>query len=213
MLRFAAGTLEREAVAVSDNPLIFDDEVLSGGNFHAEPVAMAADVLAIAITEVGNIAERRIALMMDPHMSGLPPFLVRNSGLNSGFMMAQVTAAALASENKQRAHPASTDSIPTSANQEDHVSMATHAALRLGEMTENATNIVAIELLAAVQGVEFHAPLTTSTGLQEAMVMVRDLVPALDEDRRLAPDIEAIAGLVRSGAFRSFTAGLLPSDD
>lgn len=212
MMRFAAGTLEREAIAVSDNPLIFDDEVISGGNFHAEPVAMAADVLAIAIAELGNISERRIALMMDPNMSGLPPFLVANSGLNSGFMMAQVTAAALASENKQRAHPASVDSIPTSANQEDHVSMATHAALRLGEMAENATNIVAIELLAAVQAIEYHAPLGTSAELQGAAGMVRELVPALDEDRRLAPDIALIADLVRSGSFRSFTAGLLPSD-
>ncbi len=212
MMRFAAGTLEREAIAVSDNPLIFEDEVLSGGNFHAEPVAMAADVLAIAIAETGNISERRIALMMDPHMSGLPPFLVKNSGLNSGFMMAQVTAAALASENKQRAHPASVDSIPTSANQEDHVSMATHAALRLGDMTQNATNIIAIELLTAVQGIEYHAPLTTSAELQGAAAMVRALVPALDEDRRLTPDIELVADLVRSGAFRSFTSGLLPSD-
>jgi histidine ammonia-lyase len=154
MLRFAAGVIEREANAVSDNPLVFArrGEILSGGNFHAEPVAMAADTIAIALAEIGALAERRIAMLTDAKMSGLPAFLVPEPGLNSGFMIAHVTAAALASENKSLAHPASVDSLPTSANQEDHVSMATYAARRLHDMADNTAGIVAIELLAAGQG-------------------------------------------------------------
>jgi histidine ammonia-lyase len=203
-LRFAAGVVEREANAVSDNPLVFaaDNEILSGGNFHAEPVAMAADVAAIAVAEIGAIAERRIALLTDKHMSGLPPFLVREPGLNSGFMIAQVTAAALASENKQLAHPASVDSLPTSANQEDHVSMATHGARRLVDMVDNTAGIVAIELLAAAQGVDMRAPLKTSPVLQEVLAAVRARVKFLDEDRALAPDIDAAKELVLSGALQ-----------
>ncbi len=205
-IRFAAGVLEREANAVSDNPLVFPDtgEILSGGNFHAEPVAMAADVLAIAIAEIGALSERRIALLMDTHLSGLPPFLVRDGGLNSGFMIAQVTAAALASENKQMAHPASVDSLPTSANQEDHVSMATHAARRLTDMADNLAGIVAVELLAAGQGVDLRAPLVSSPRLEAAKALLRARVARWDEDRAMAPDIAAAKDLVVSGAFRAF---------
>ena len=168
-IRHAAGILEREANAVSDNPLVFSDagEILSGGNFHAEPVAMAADALAVAVAEIGALSERRTALLIDPAMSGLPAFLVTEPGLNSGFMIAQVTSAALASENKSLAHPASVDSMPTSANQEDHVSMATFAARRLMAMAGNTANIVAIELLAALQGLEFHKPLASSPALEK----------------------------------------------
>ena len=163
-LHHVAEILENEANAVTDNPLVFTDDaaILSGGNFHAEPVAMAADYFALAISEIGSISERRTALMMDSHLSGLPPFLVNDGGINSGFMMAQVTAAALASENKSRAHPASVDSIPTSANQEDHVSMATFAAQRLHKMLDNTAYIVAIEILAARQGIELRRPLKSS---------------------------------------------------
>jgi histidine ammonia-lyase len=163
----AARTLLTEANAVTDNPLVFTDtnEVLSGGNFHAEPVAFAADTLALAISEIGAISERRIALLIDSTLSGLPPFLVNNPGLNSGFMIAHVTAAALASENKSHAHPASVDSLPTSANQEDHVSMATYAGRRLAEMADNTATILGIEWLAAAQGVDFHRPLATSPRL------------------------------------------------
>ncbi|MBX6320602.1 MAG: histidine ammonia-lyase [Rhodospirillaceae bacterium] len=209
MLRFAAGVVEREANAVSDNPLVFaaDGEILSGGNFHAEPVAMAADAAAIAVAEIGALSERRIALLTDKTLSGLPAFLVREPGLNSGFMIAQVTAAALASENKQLAHPASVDSLPTSANQEDHVSMATHAARRLLEMVDNTATIVAIELMAAAQGVELRAPLATSPLLQEALAAVRRRVAFLAEDRALAGDIGAAKELVLAGAFRTL-AGL-----
>jgi len=212
-IRFAAGVLLREAVAVSDNPLVFPEQgdVLSGGNFHAEPVAMAADMLAIAVAEIGSISERRTALLMDTHLSHLPPFLVNEPGLNSGFMMAQVTAAALASENKQRSFPASVDSIPTSANQEDHVSMATHGARRLLGMAENTAGIVAIEILAAAQGIDFRAPHKTSATLQSAHKMVREKVPFYDKDRPLTPDIEDIRDLVKTGAFRAFVQDLLPS--
>ncbi len=194
-------TLVREANAVTDNPLVFssDRTVVSGGNFHAEPVAFAADQLALAIAEVGSISERRIALLVDPKMSGLPPFLVANSGVNSGFMIAQVTAAALVAENKTLAHPCSVDSIPTSANQEDHVSMATHAAHRLTEMAENAATIVGIELLAAAQGLEFHRPLTTSKSIGRAVHRVRQDVSHYDVDRFFAPDIEAAKALVLGG--------------
>jgi histidine ammonia-lyase len=214
LLRFAATTLEREANAVSDNPLVFPqtDEILSGGNFHAEPVAFAADILALALAEIGSLAERRVALLTDPAMSLLPAFLVAEPGLNSGFMVAQVTAAALASENKSLAHPASIDSLPTSANQEDHVSMATYAARRLLDMTRNAADIVAIELLAAAQGVEFRQPLATSPALVEIMRAIRAGAAFLREDRVLAPDIAAIRALVESGWFRTAVPLSLPSD-
>ena len=211
-LRFAAGVLEREANAVSDNPLVFPEsgDILSGGNFHAEPVAMAADVLALSIAETGALSERRIALLMDTHLSGLPPFLVADGGLNSGFMIAQVTAAALTSENKQMAHPASVDSLPTSANQEDHVSMATHAARRLSDMADNLAGIVAVELLAAAQGVDLRAPLASSPALERARALLRARVPVWTEDRAMAPDIAAAKRLVTEGAFRPFAADLLP---
>ncbi len=197
----AAHTLLREANAVTDNPLVFadTDEVLSGGNFHAEPVALAADTLALAIAEIGALAERRIALLIDSGLSGLPPFLVHNAGLNSGFMIAHVTAASLASENKSLAHPASVDSLPTSANQEDHVSMATFAARRLHDMIGNSATILGIEWLAAAQGVDLHAPLTTAPHLIPAMTAIRARVPFYDQDRRFAPDIEAATSLVIEG--------------
>ena len=203
-----ATTLLREANAVTDNPLVFarDGAVLSGGNFHAEPVAFAADQLALAVAEIGAIAERRIAILVDTKMSGLPPFLVANSGVNSGFMVAQVTAAALASENKALAHPASVDSLPTSANQEDHVSMATYAARRLLSMADNAAGIIAIELLAAAQGVEFHRPLRSSATLEAAHALLRRRVPRLRRDRYFAPDIAAARELVTGGALRALLA-------
>ena len=190
-LRHVAGVLLTEARAVTDNPLVFSDDgvILSGGNFHAEPVALACDYLATAIAEIGALSERRIALLIDPRMSGLPPFLVENSGLNSGFMVPQVTAAALASENKSLAHPASVDSVPTSANQEDHVSMATAAALRLHRMVDNTAGIVAIELLAACQGIEFHRPLQSSPALEAALAGIRAVSPRYTRDRPLAGDI------------------------
>lgn len=212
-VRFAAEIFAREANAVSDNPLVFasDEEILSGGNFHAEPIAMAADVLALAIAEIGALAERRIALLMDPALSSLPPFLAVEPGLNSGFMIAQVTAAALASENKSLSHPASVDSLPTSANQEDHVSMATFAARRLREMAENSAGIVAIELLAACQGIDFHAPLQSSEKLERVKSMVRAKVPQMVQDRYLATDIELLKTSAIDGEFSSFAERLLPS--
>jgi histidine ammonia-lyase len=210
-LRYAAGILETEASAVTDNPLIVGDEILPGGNFHGEPIALAADALAVAIAEIGALAERRIALLIDPTLSGLPPFLVEHGGVNSGFMLAQVTAAALASENKSLAHPASVDSLPTSANQEDHVSMSTFAARRLGEMAANSAGIVAIELLAAAQGIDFRAPLRTSARLQQVHALVRSKVGFYDHDRYFAPDITAIQALIEAGAFHHFVVGLLPS--
>jgi len=202
-VRHAAVVLLREAGAVSDNPLVFPDtnEVLSGGNFHAEPVAFAADNLAIAVAEIGALSERRVALLVDASMSGLPPFLVKDGGVNSGFMIAHVTAAALASENKTLAHPASVDSLPTSANQEDHVSMATFAARKLGEMADNVAHILAIELLAAAQGIDLRAPHQTSPRLLAAMALIRKHVPHYEIDRYFAPDIAAIATLVKQGAF------------
>lgn len=214
LMRNAARTLGIEANAVSDNPLVFADtgEVVSGGNFHAEPVAFAADVLALALAEIGALSERRIALLTDPVMSGLPPFLVADSGVNSGFMIAHVTAAALASENKLLAHPASVDSLPTSANQEDHVSMATHGARRLGDIAGNVAGIVGIELLAAAQGIEFHRPLASSAPLERVLAAIRADVPAYDRDRFFAPDIEAATALVAAGRFRDVAQGLLPSD-
>jgi len=190
-----------EANGVSDNPLVFADvpEALSGGNFHAEPVAFAADNLALAIAEVGALAERRTAMLMDPVLSNLPAFLIEHGGLNSGFMIAQVTSAALASENKSLAHPASVDSLPTSANQEDHVSMATYAARRLHTMLDNTAGIVAIEWLAAAQGLEFHRPLRSSTALEALHAQLRARVPRLAEDRLMAPDIAAATALVEAG--------------
>jgi histidine ammonia-lyase len=212
LIRNAARTLVIEATAVTDNPLLFADtgEALSGGNFHAEPVAMAADTLAIAVAEIGALSERRLALLIDPSLSQLPAFLVAEPGLNSGFMIAQVTAAALASENKALAHPASVDSLPTSANQEDHVSMATFAARRLADMADNTTHIVAIELLAACQGIDFRAPLRTSPTLQRAVDLVRAKVPHYERDRLFSPDIETVAQLVRDDAFLQFVPDLLP---
>jgi histidine ammonia-lyase len=214
-MRYAARVLETEANAVTDNPLVFAEtgELLSGGNFHAEPVALASDALAVAIAEIGALSERRIALLIDASLSGLPPFLVEHGGVNSGFMVAQVTAAALASENKTLAHPASVDSLPTSANQEDHVSMATFAARRLADMAANSAGIVAIELLAAAQGIDFRAPLKTSAPLREAHALVRSRAAFYDHDRYFAPDIDAIRGIVEGGAFRAFVRGLLPSDE
>jgi histidine ammonia-lyase len=201
----AARTLLIEANAVTDNPLIFPDagsgrgEIISGGNFHAEPVAFAADTLALAIAEIGALSERRIALLIDATLSGLPPFLVREPGVNSGFMIAHVTAAALASENKSLAHPASVDSLPTSANQEDHVSMATFAARRLDDMAHNTAVIVGIELLAAAQGIDFHRPLASSAHLEHVHEQLRRQVPFFDADRFFAPDIEAARQMVIEG--------------
>ncbi|TXG01878.1 histidine ammonia-lyase [Massilia arenae] len=197
----AGRTLLIEANAVTDNPLLFEGgEIISGGNFHAEPVAFAADTLALAIAEIGALAERRIALLIDANLSGLPAFLVREPGLNSGFMIAHVTAAALASENKSLAHPASVDSLPTSANQEDHVSMATFAARRLDQMAHNTAVIVGIELLAASQGIEFHRPLKSSGTLESVHAQLRQHVAPYDADRFFAPDIEAARKLVVDGA-------------
>jgi histidine ammonia-lyase len=212
LLRQTAATLAIEANAVTDNPLVLsDDQVVSGGNFHAEPVAFAADILALAICEIGAIAQRRISLLVDPALSfGLPAFLAVEPGLNSGLMIAEVTSAALMSENKQLAHPASVDSTPTSANQEDHVSMACHGARRLGPMVANLETIIGIEALAAVQGVEFRAPLTTSPALQRVMGVVRERAPALAGDRFLAPDLAAAAELVASGRLASPVTDLLP---
>jgi len=201
ILRGAAITLAAEANGVTDNPLIIPDtdEALSGGNFHAEPVAFAADIIALAVCEIGSLAERRVAMLVDPALSGLPAFLTAHPGLNSGFMIPQVTAAALVAENKQRAHPASIDSIPTSANQEDHVSMAAHGARRLMPMIDNAQAIVAIELLAGAQGCDFHRPLASSRPLEAARAALRAVVPTLEEDRHLQPDIEAAITLVTGG--------------
>ena len=202
-MRNVSERLEIEANAASDNPLIFPDEgdVLSGGNFHAEPVALAADNLALAIAEIGALSERRIALLVDSSLSQLPPFLVAEPGLNSGFMIAQVTAAALASENKSLAHPASVDSLPTSANQEDHVSMATFAARRLGPMNDNTRRIVAIELLAAAQGIDFRRPLKTSEPLEDVYAAVRQVADPWDHDRVFSPDIDAVSDLIVDGVF------------
>ncbi|QKR98755.1 histidine ammonia-lyase [Sphingomonas sp. CL5.1] len=212
VLRQAAATLATEANGVSDNPLIFadTDEALSGGNFHAEPVAFAADMIALAICEIGSIAERRIAMLVDPALSGLPAFLTPRPGLNSGFMIPQVTAAALVSENKQRAYPASVDSIPTSANQEDHVSMAAHGARRLLAMAANAANVIGIEALAAAQGCDFHAPLVSSATLEAARAAIRAEVPTLDDDRHFAPDMERATALVTSGALVAASGATLP---
>lgn len=214
LLRHAAATLACEANGVSDNPLIFPDtdEALSGGNFHAEPVAFAADVMALALCEIGSLAERRIAMLVDPALSGLPAFLTPSPGLNSGLMMPQVTAAALVAENKQCAHPASVDSIPTSANQEDHVSMSAHAARRLHRMTRNAGAIIGIELLAAAQGCDFHRGLRSSEPLEAVRSAVRARITPLEDDRYLHVDLEAAGALVREGALLRAVDGVtLPS--
>lgn len=205
LLRQAAHTLEIEANAATDNPLVLEDgSIVSGGNFHAEPVAFAADQIALAIAEIGSIAQRRIALMVDPTLSyGLPAFLTPEPGVNSGFMIAEVTSAALMSENKQRAAPCSIDSTPTSCNQEDHVSMACHAARRLGAMNDNLFSIIGIEWLTAAQGVDFRAPLKTSPALAALVALLRERAPALKEDRYLADDLSAAGMLVRNGALVS----------
>ncbi|KRE08852.1 histidine ammonia-lyase [Bosea sp. Root670] len=201
LLTNVAATLGIEANAVTDNPLVLGPgEIVSGGNFHAEPVAFAADILAMAVCEIGNLSERRMALLVDPVMSGLPPFLARDAGLNSGFMIAQVTAAALASENKQKAYPASVDTIPTSANQEDHVSMATHGAFRLIDMAKNAASIIGVELMAAAEAIEHHRPLKTSARLEPVLALLRSKITPLTEDRYLAPDLAAATEFVLSGA-------------
>ncbi|HVZ44354.1 MAG TPA: histidine ammonia-lyase [Ramlibacter sp.] len=200
-MRYAAKVLMREANAVTDNPLVYANEgdMISGGNFHAEPVALACDALAVAIAEIGAIAERRVAMLVDTAVSRLPPFLAAQPGLDSGFMIVHVTAAALASENKSLAHPASVDSLPTSANQEDHVSMATFAARRLAPMLANTARIVAIELLAAAQGIEFLRPLKSAPALEGVLRLVRTVSPPLMSDRSLARDIEAVHHLVAAG--------------
>ncbi|MGO4154311.1 histidine ammonia-lyase [Cupriavidus sp. YAF13] len=213
-LRQAAEVLEVEANAVSDNPLVFaaEGDVISGGNFHAEPVAMAADNLALAIAEIGSLSERRISLMMDRHMSQLPPFLVANGGVNSGFMIAQVTAAALASDNKALAHPHSVDSLPTSANQEDHVSMAPNAGKRLWAMAENVRGILAVEWLGACQGLDFREGLKSSPKLEQARSQLRAEVPYYEKDRFFAPDIETASRLLAAGTLNALLpARLLPS--
>ena len=213
VLRHAAEVLRVEANSVTDNPIVFTDTkaILSSGNFHAEPIAMISDYMAISIAEIGALSERRIALLMDSHMSQLPEFLVKETGINSGFMMAQVTAASLASENKVLAHPASVDSIPTSANQEDHVSMATFAARRLHDMLDNTSRIVSIELIAATQGIEFRRPLKTSEPLEECLRQVRVLSQPYTKDRSLANEIETVAQAVNEGAFSDFARSVLPS--
>jgi histidine ammonia-lyase len=217
LLRQAAVTLSIESNGVSDNPLVFpasegeQDVVLSGGNFHAEPVAFAADMIAMAICELGSLSERRTAMLMDPALSGLPAFLTPLPGLNSGFMIPHVTAAALVSENKQRAFPASVDSISTSANQEDHVSMSAHAARRLMPMASNAAAIVGIEILAAAQGCDFHAPLSSSNDLERVRAVVRQRVPRLEGDRYMSPDLRAATALVREGSLIAGLETALPS--
>jgi histidine ammonia-lyase len=212
VLRMAARTLETEANAATDNPLVLTGgRIVSGGNFHAEPVGFAADMIALAIAEIGAIAQRRVALMVDPTLSfDLPPFLTPDPGLNSGMMIAEVTSAALMSENKHLATPTVTDSTPTSANQEDHVSMAAHGARRLAPMVANLERILGIEALCAAQGVEFRAPLVTSAPLRAVLARLRAEVPPLAADRFLAPDLEAAAALVRSGALAEAAGTDLP---
>jgi histidine ammonia-lyase len=202
LLHFAGRTLEVEANAVTDNPLVLVDEglIVSGGNFHAEPVGFAADQIAVAVSEIGAIAQRRVALMVDPTLScDLPPFLTPDPGLNSGLMIAEVTTAALMSENKHLANPCTTDSTPTSANQEDHVSMAAHAARRLVRMNANLNVIIGVEAMCGVQGIEFRTPLQTSATLQAAMAVLRAKVATLAQDRYLAPSIEAAADMIATG--------------
>ena len=203
LLRQAAAALETEANAVTDNPLVIVEtgDVISGGNFHAEPVAFAADQIALAIAEIGSIAQRRVALMVDPTLNyDLPTFLTPEPGLNSGYMIAEVTTAALMSENKHLANPCSTDSTPTSANQEDHVSMAAHGARRLERMTGNLSKILAVELLCSTQGIEFREPLRTSNRLRDVIDRLRAEVPTLSDDRYMADDLKRADGLIRCGA-------------
>jgi histidine ammonia-lyase len=209
LLRQAAETLRVEANAVTDNPLVLTTgAIVSGGNFHAEPVAFAADQIALAVAEIGSIAQRRVALMVDPTLSfDLPPFLTPEPGLNSGYMIAEVTSAALMSENKHLANPCSTDSTPTSANQEDHVSMAAHGARRLSRMNANLNQILGIELLCAAQGVEFRTNLKSSQPLEAVVSRLRQDCDALDTDRYLANDLAAAASLIRAGQMPS-AAGL-----
>lgn len=212
-LHHAARILRIEANAASDNPLVFAEngDVISGGNFHAEPVAFAADIIALAVSEIGAISERRMALLLDTGLSGLPPFLINDGGVNSGFMIAQVTAAALASENKSLAHPGSVDSLPTSANQEDHVSMATYAARRLGDMCFNTSVVVGIEAMAAAQGIDFHRPLQSSTTLENEMKAIRENVAFLEKDRLMAPDIEVMRRWACRERWPMAIEALLPS--
>ena len=212
-LHHAARILRIEANAASDNPLVFAEngDVISGGNFHAEPVAFAADIIALAVAEIGAISERRMALLLDTGLSGLPPFLVRDGGVNSGFMIAQVTAAALASENKSLAHPGSVDSLPTSANQEDHVSMATYAARRLGDMCFNTSVVVGIEAMAAAQGVDFHRPLQSSSTLENEMQAIRQNVAFLEKDRLMSPDVEMMRLWASREHWPAEIEALLPS--
>ncbi|MDM0046675.1 histidine ammonia-lyase [Variovorax dokdonensis] len=216
-LTHASRVLVTEANAASDNPLVFCDtgEVISGGNFHAEPVAFAADIIALAVAEIGAISERRLALLLDSGLSGLPPFLVRDGGLNSGFMIAQVTAAALASENKSLAHPGSVDSLPTSANQEDHVSMATYAARRLGDMVGNTAVVVGIEAMAAAQGIELKRapadPLRSSALVEAEFARIRQKVDFIERDRYLAPDIESMRQWALAAELPSVLLNILPS--
>jgi histidine ammonia-lyase len=214
VLRQAARTLEIEANAATDNPLVLQDPelIVSGGNFHAEPVGFAADMIALALSEIGAISQRRVALMVDPTLShDLPPFLTPNPGLNSGYMIAEVTTAALMSENKHLANPCVTDSTPTSANQEDHVSMAAHGARRLSRMTANLYRILGVELMCGAQGVEFRAPLPTSAPLQAVSARLRQDVATMGDDRYLAPDIEASAVLVASGEVAMASGVTAPS--
>lgn len=213
-IRQAAEVLHVEANGVTDNPLVFANEgdFISAGNFHAEPVAMAADNLALAIAEIGSLSERRMALLIDANLSKLPAFLVENGGVNSGFMIAQVTSAALASENKTLAHPASVDSLPTSANQEDHVSMACFAGRRLTDMAENTTGVLAVEYLAAAQGLDFRAPLKGASKVEQAKAILREYVAYYDKDRYFAPDIAEAAGIISEGDLNTLMpVGLLPS--
>lgn len=211
-LKHAARILQIEANAASDNPLVFDNgDVISGGNFHAEPVAFAADIIALSIAEIGAISERRLALLLDTGLSGLPAFLVNDGGVNSGFMIAQVTAAALASENKSLAHPGSVDSLPTSANQEDHVSMATYAARRLGDMCFNTAVVVGIEAMAAVQGIDFNRPLQSSAMIEGEIAAVREKVAFLEKDRLMAPDVENMRQWASRDAWPAPIQALLPS--
>jgi histidine ammonia-lyase len=204
MLAEAAITLEREANGVSDNPLVFVEEgqILSGGNFHAEPVAFAADKIAVVMAEIGNLSERRVALLTDSSQSGLPAFLTPNPGLNSGFMIPQVVSAALATENKHLANAVATDTVPTCANQEDHVSLATYAARRLHLMADNLARLLAVEIAAAAQGIELRRPLRSSRTLELALATVREVCPFLDDDRPLGTEIEQVAGMVLAGRFR-----------
>jgi histidine ammonia-lyase len=201
LLECAARTLTIEASAVTDNPILFpdDDTAISGGNFHAQPVAFAADIIAMALCEVGSLSERRTSVLVDPKMSGLPAFLIDDGGVNSGLMIPQVTAAALVSENKSLAFPASVDSIPTSAGQEDHVSMAPIAARQAGVIARNAAGVIAVELIAAAQGVDYHAPLKTSAKLQALHGRVRALTPHLQTDRYWADEMAALQAAVLAG--------------